>query len=121
MRKRVALVWRRLPSSDAACPWSGCKSPKTSGILIFEKKTPLHYAAEASHVTIIKILASHGVDINTRNSKGRKAIYYATKRDFAAAVEALIALGADPSKRDKDRRTIFHCAAHMKVKESCNC
>jgi ankyrin repeat protein len=76
----------------------------------FEHRTPLHHAAENGHINIIELLGLHGVNTDAKDLWGQTAMYLAVEANNAAAVEALIAVGADTCEKFASGQTILHAA-----------
>lgn len=77
--------------------------PRHTGDLA--KETALHIAAAEGNVEALKLLMDHGADLEQRDFNGWNALIYACRKDQKAAVEFLLANGADPSAKDKGGRT----------------
>lgn len=80
-------------------------------------KTPLHCAAQRDKVDIMLFLVEHGLDIYEKDIWGRDACEHAVKADCLAAVEACIALGLDPLRKDGQGSTMMHTAARYNAAE----
>ena len=59
---------------------------------------------------MIRLLSSHGADLDTQDRKGRTPLHRATYEGRAAAAEALLEMGADPAVLNKSGRTAFEIA-----------
>ena len=67
---------------------------------------PIHDAALGDSVEVIQELASRGADINARAREGAQTpLHFAASMGRIKAVEALVALGADPAAQDANGRT----------------
>ena len=64
--------------------------------------TPLHRAAEAGHLHVIRQLCAYDVDINARDRCGWTPLHKASFDGHAGAVDELVAIGVDISCRVKD-------------------
>jgi ankyrin repeat protein len=73
--------------------------------------TPLANAAERNSPEILRQLVAAGAHLETRDYKGRTALWLAASRDHAASVETLLDLGAKPDARDSDGTLPFTVAA----------
>ncbi|MCA7010841.1 ankyrin repeat domain-containing protein [Wolbachia endosymbiont of Tribolium confusum] len=58
-------------------------------------KTPLHFAAENSHVDIVKLLIEKGADVNAAGQDGRTPLHFAAENSHVDVVKLLIEKGAD--------------------------
>ena len=57
-------------------------------------RTPLSYAAEEGHEAVVKLLlARHGLDPNSKSSRGRTPLWYAVKERHETVVELLTRSG----------------------------
>jgi ankyrin repeat protein len=82
--------------------------------------TPLHYAADgqnpgqgwssARQVETIRCLLAAGADIDAQDKNGAAALHRAVRHRCAAAVGALLELGANPLLKNKPGSTPFHLA-----------
>ena len=59
--------------------------------------TELHLAAMRGFADLVRVLVSHGADVNAANNYGHTPLYYAARHGHRGAAEALIALGANES------------------------
>jgi ankyrin repeat protein len=72
--------------------------------------TLLFYAAEYSHLDLMRLLVARGIDINAVDFEGRSALTAAaTESDTVAPLQLLLELGADPNK--EVLRTPLYAAA----------
>ena len=74
-----------------------------------EGRTPLHYAAAAGNFSAMRILISHGADINARDTCGATVLHYAVECRLCIA-EALGA-GATVATMDRSGRSPGHYLA----------
>ncbi|GAB0092386.1 Ankyrin repeat [Sergentomyia squamirostris] len=80
--------------------------------------TPLMEAASAGHVDIIKLLISHGADVNAQSSTGNTPLMYACAGGHVAAVRELLAHGANVEDHNENGHTPLMEAAsagHVEV------
>ncbi|TKA76276.1 hypothetical protein B0A55_01830 [Friedmanniomyces simplex] len=77
----------------------------------WEGRTPLHYAAESGHDTIIELLMEQGVDVDAVDEKGLTAVGEAALAGHADCLAVLIEHGANMLHRDDDKLTALHHAA----------
>jgi uncharacterized protein len=74
---------------------------------------PIHDAALGDSGEVIRELAMHGADINARTrDDAQTPVHIAAAMGKMKAVEALIALGADPTTKDTQGRTPLDAAEH---------
>jgi ankyrin repeat protein len=72
---------------------------------------PIHDAALGDNAEVIRELALHGADINARTrADAQTPLYIAAAMGKMKAVEALVALGADPTAKDSQGRTPLDAA-----------
>ena len=64
-------------------------------------RTPLHYASNRGHTSIVKSLLDAGVDVNRQDQYGRSAIQLAAMYGHVPTVRALLAHGADVNVKDR--------------------
>ena len=77
------------------------------------RRTPLHLAAEADHghhAEVVSLLARHGAAVDVQDRKGRTPLHRAAYEGRVAAVEALLAAGANPEIANKAGKTAFAIA-----------
>lgn len=77
------------------------------------KRTPLHFAAETDNphqAAAIDLLVRHGALLDAQDRKGRTPLHRATYEGCLAAVEALLAAGADRTIPNKTGKTAFAIA-----------
>jgi ankyrin repeat protein len=71
---------------------------------------PLHCAAKAGQIAIIKILLANGADIMAQDNRGWTALHHAVDNKHAEAMELLIAYGATVDARNTMQWTPLHLA-----------
>lgn len=75
-------------------------------------RTPLHWAAQAGHVSIVQTLMASGqVDSNRQDSQGTTPLWDALYRGHLPVIEELLAAGIDIESRQKDGQTPLTWAA----------
>lgn len=62
--------------------------------------TPLNLAAAAGHLEIVKVLFTHGADINTKTIQGLTPLHLASQNGHKDTVEWLISRGVDVNAKD---------------------
>ncbi len=65
-----------------------------------DASTPLHLAAEGSHLEIAKLLLDHKADINATNEDGCTPLHYASLATDVAVLKLLLANHAEVNPRD---------------------
>ena len=70
----------------------------------------LHSAAEGGDVSIIEMMLSRGLDVNSKDSLGRTPLMVAAAKGKKQAVDFLLSKGADPSLRTLIGRNLLHAA-----------
>lgn len=73
--------------------------------------TPLHYAAYTGQLDVVKLLISHGADINQVYNDGIVALHMAANQGHLDIVEFLIDKGADINQRTENGNTALIWAA----------
>jgi ankyrin repeat protein len=63
---------------------------------------PIHLASSAA---MLRLLTSHGADINARTKQQASLLHYAVMRDDPEFVALLVSLGADPRARTRAGQT----------------
>jgi ankyrin repeat protein len=87
--------------------------------------SPLHVAAQAGDVARIRVLVSHGANVDSTDGiTGRTPLYYAAARGQVDAVKSLLKFGADPNSLGKESGrgsfipyTPLHCAVEKGHRE----
>ena len=64
-------------------------------------RTPLHYASNRGHTSIVKSLLNAGVDVNRQDQYGRSPIQLAAMYGHVPTVRAILAYGADVNVKDR--------------------
>ncbi len=75
------------------------------------RKTPLHYAAQGGHATVVAFLLDKGAQVNRPNIAGETALHYAVGLDDPETVKLLLSRGADPQAKTTDGSTPLQMAA----------
>jgi ankyrin repeat protein len=70
--------------------------------------TPLHRAALTGHAQVAKWLIAHGVNVDSKDSKGQTPLFYAVMNKHKESIEVLIASGADINVQDAKGNTLVH-------------
>lgn len=68
-------------------------------------RTPLSWAAEKGHETVVEIFLAKGAQVNLSNDHGQTPISYAAKNGHGAIVKRLLEKGADIESQDNDGKT----------------
>ena len=81
--------------------------------------TPIHLATGAGHVPMLRLLASHEVDINVQESWGQTPLIIATQQSRLECMKTLLNLGADTEVHDNHHgNTALHVACTTKDEET---
>lgn len=75
------------------------------------RKTALHYAAAAGNPEAMRVLLSHGADINAKDSEGATALHYSVWT--AACIRLAFEKNAKADSTDSAGRTPFHYLAML--------
>ncbi len=73
--------------------------------------TPLHVAADASALPIVRLLIEAGADVNAVNEAGTTPLHFAAQREDAEIIEALRAAGANIHAENRYAMTPLFMAA----------
>lgn len=85
-----------------------------------EQSTPLHRAAEAGHLKIVKYLIKEGAEVNAWNNAHQNPLLYAAYKGHSEIVNYLLENGAEYRERDIYGRNVLHYPSregHPKVVE----
>lgn len=76
-----------------------------------EQKTPLHYVAEDSYISVVGLfLDKEGTDINVVDNQGKTPFHYAIHEGYENVVEKFLEKGVDITTKDKNGYTALHYA-----------
>lgn len=86
---------------------------------------PLHIATEFSHENLVRLLVSHGADINGRTNTGETPLHIAVDIDADSAwqnrrepdtemTQLMLELGIDPNLKNNDGKTALDWAIDYK-------
>ncbi|RYP12344.1 hypothetical protein DL765_007390 [Monosporascus sp. GIB2] len=64
-------------------------------------RTPLHWASENGHDTVVKLLLESGADTNVEDDMGRTPLHWASENGHDTVVKLLLESGADTNVKDK--------------------
>ncbi len=67
--------------------------------------TALFLAATLNHIDVVRLLLTHGADVNLADEGGATALIYTVSAGHAAVVATLLEAGADPNAATRDGRT----------------
>ena len=73
-------------------------------------RTPLHYASNKGHTSIVKSLLDAGVDVNRQDQYGRSPIHLAAMYGHVATARTILANGADVNVTDRWGKFPLDCA-----------
>ncbi|MBP1634624.1 MAG: uncharacterized protein H6Q10_1198 [Acidobacteria bacterium] len=74
------------------------------------RKAPLHYAAEAGRLEVVRFLLDQGAQVSRPNIAGETPLHYAVALDSPDVVNLLLARGADVDARTEDGATPLRMA-----------
>ena len=86
----------------------------------YKEKTGLHYAAKAGFLTVINLLIERGATIDATDNNGETALFEAIRSTIKdsekqrAAIEVLLAKGADPNLKNRKGLTPLQVAQRMR-------
>lgn len=75
-----------------------------------QRLRPIHLAAILNHVTVLKVLIQHGVDINGQDGGQMTALHFAAHYGHIEFLEVLLDNGVDVTVMDDCGRTALHRA-----------
>lgn len=91
--------------------------PLKNGCTAFHLLIP-GWEDDAQKITGIKLLLSHGAEINRQNARGETPLGVAASLSTPAVIRGLLAAGADPSIRNSEGKTPLAVADEMKKTEN---
>ncbi len=75
---------------------------------------PVHHAARNGDTEIVRLLISHGADVNVANDRGHTVLYCAGGHGHLDTVKLLLESGADPdAKFTEDNKTLLEWLAQF--------
>ncbi|KAM3409423.1 hypothetical protein ACQJBY_002004 [Aegilops geniculata] len=99
-------------SGDAAAAESLCESnPLALNSRDRLSRTPLHLAAWAGHVDVVKCLCQHKADVGAAAMDDTAAIHFASQKGHLEVVRELLASGASVKAKNRKGFTALHFAA----------
>ena len=79
---------------------------------VFASHTALQAASQNGHLQVIKVLLSHGADVEMEDKDGDRAVHHASFGDEPAVVELLAEANADLNARNRKHQTPLHIAVN---------
>lgn len=99
-------------SGDAAAAESLCESnPLAVNSRDRLSRTPLHLAAWAGHVEVVRCLCKHKADVGAAAMDDTAAIHFASQKGHLEVVRELVASGATVKAKNRKGFTALHFAA----------
>ncbi|KQJ96222.1 ankyrin repeat domain-containing protein 6 [Brachypodium distachyon] len=99
-------------SGDAAAAESLCESdPLALNSRDRLSRTPLHLAAWAGHIEVVKCLCKHKADVGAAAMDDTAAIHFASQKGHMEVVRELLASGASVKAKNRKGFTALHFAA----------
>lgn len=74
-------------------------------------RIPLHLAAQEGHLAVVRLLVSHGSQVNKKSHDGKTALRAAAIEGHHNVVEYLLSVDADINYRDADGRSTLYVLA----------
>ncbi|XP_062229823.1 uncharacterized protein LOC133927388 [Phragmites australis] len=103
---------RAARSGDAAAAESLCESnPLAVNSRDRLSRTPLHLAAWAGHVEVVRCLCKHKADVGAAAMDDTAAIHFASQKGHLEVVRELLASGATVKAKNRKGFTALHFAA----------
>jgi hypothetical protein len=82
------------------------------------RDSPLHYAVNQGDFTIVELLITYRVNVNTANIEGMTPLMYSCQSNNPGIIEYLLENGADPIIRDNYNNSSLHYALKSNVDRS---
>jgi len=80
--------------------------------------TPLHLAAGAGHVSVVRqLIRADGVDLNAQNDQGKTPLHQAVWRNQGEVVKLLLGVSARADIKDKDGHIARDLARDREIKD----
>lgn len=99
-------------SGDAAAAEELCESnPLALNSRDRLSRTPLHLAAWAGHIEVVKCLCKHKADVGAAAMDDTAAIHFASQKGHVEVVRELLASGASVKAKNRKGLTALHFAA----------
>ena len=90
------------------------------------KRTGLHMAASGGHLSIVKLLHHHKIDLAALDANGESAVHYCVRSAASVdsaklIVEYLVKQGVSPNVANRNGETALHIAARYGCAEIVRC
>ena len=96
------------------------KNPPMLSKTYFNRWTPMHWAANGDHTTVIGIISKmDGCNVNTKAANGHTPLHWAALNGQLSSVKCLIEeFNADPKIKDNDGGTAYGLARNKAVRKN---